>query len=197
MFYNTHTDNIPKDNPVLNIEEVALPVVGFEEYYEVSSLGRVSNYRKIMTAYVINSGYEVIDFRINNNRHKRLVHRIVAEAFIPNPECKKEVNHKDGNKRNNAVDNLEWVTSSENKQHAINTGLREYNNPTVGKKLGKHSKFFNVTYDKARNKWHASVRANNKTHYQKRFDNEIDAAKHVNWILDTLGLNDRPRNIFS
>lgn len=59
-------------------------------------------------------------------KHKRLyLHRLVAETFIPNPEGKAEVNHKDGNKLNNNLENLEWVTRGENLQHAYDTGLRE------------------------------------------------------------------------
>ncbi len=182
---------------MLNTEEIALPVVGFEDFYEVSSKGQISNYRKILSPFVNNSGYLVIDLKVNGSRSKKLVHRLVAETFLGNPLNKKEVNHKDGNKLNNSIENLEWVTSSENKKHALQTGLKIYNIPTKGKKLGKASKYHNVSYDKSRDKWIGSIREANQTLYQKRFDTEIEAAKHVNWIIDTLNLSDRPKNIFS
>jgi hypothetical protein len=60
----------------------------------------------------------------NNDRKYFLIHRLVAQTFIPNPENKPEVNHKDGNKHNCYYKNLEWVTPSENKQHAFDTGLK-------------------------------------------------------------------------
>lgn len=55
--------------------------------------------------------------------HRYFVHRLVAEKYIPNPENKLQINHKDGNKLNNCIDNLEWVTNQENRTHAITTGL--------------------------------------------------------------------------
>lgn len=176
------------------IHEIWKPVNGFEKYYQISNLGRVSNYRKILKTYTINSGYEMVKFTIKNKRTSKLIHRLVAEAFLENPENKKEVNHVNGNKLLNHSTNLEWCTSSENKLHAFNTGLRIYNVPTKGKKIGKQSKYHNVTYDKSRNKWVASVRHNKKNYYTQRFNTEIEAAKHVNKILDILKLDDRPRN---
>ena len=70
------------------------------------------------------SGYKVVYFKKGNTKTSKQVHRLVAQAFIPNPENKPQVNHIDGNKHNNNVDNLEWVTVSENAIHALNTGLR-------------------------------------------------------------------------
>lgn len=196
MGYNTHNLNIPKDNPVLNVtQETFLPLPGFEGIYTVSSLGYLHNGRKALVPYQINSGYLCVKLHNNKRRTSVLVHRMVANAFLPNPQCKNEVNHKDGNKQNNAVTNLEWVTSAENKQHAWKAGVYQIGAPTKGQKLGKHSKFHNVTFDTSRQKWVGCVRHEKTNHFPKRFLVEEDAARHVNWILDTLGLQDRPRNL--
>ena len=63
---------------------------------------------------------------INGKQNNLFVHRLVAECFIANPNFKSEVNHKDGNKLNNHVSNLEWVTREENIQHMYDTGLKKY-----------------------------------------------------------------------
>lgn len=107
------------------MKEYWKPVVGYENLYEVSNLGKVrslnfdgSNKTKIMTPYDVH-GYKRIRIFKNKVPRSTGVHRLVAEAFICNPDKKEFVNHKDGNKSNNSVDNLEWATHSENTLHAF------------------------------------------------------------------------------
>ena len=78
-------------------------------------------------------GYLEIWLTIDGKQIRKLVHRLVAKEFIPNPLDKPEVNHIDGNKQNNRVDNLEWVTGSENKRHAFLTGLNDRKSYNAGK----------------------------------------------------------------
>lgn len=78
--------------------------------------------------------YEQVDLYKDGKRTTKAVHILVAEAFIPNPDNKPEVNHKDGNKHNNRVDNLEWVTHKENCEHAWRTGLSKPSRSMLGKK---------------------------------------------------------------
>lgn len=181
---------------MLNSEqEIWKPVKGYEGKYFVSSLGKVANNQKVLSNHRINSGYVIVSLTKDSTQSTKLIHRIVAEAFLDNPDNKPEVNHKDGVKTNNRLDNLEWCTSSENKRHALDSGLKVYNKPSTGIKLGRHSEYYNVTYDRARGKWTATIRVNSKNMFAKRFDSEHDAALHVNWIIDKLGLVDRPKNI--
>lgn len=119
---------------------------GYEGYYQVSNLGRVRSLNryvkanksggirllkgKIMKLTKIkgrddsDNRYVVVNLRREGEGKVHQVHRLVAEAFIPNPDNSPIPNHIDGNKDNNCVDNLEWCTYSENNKHALDTGLR-------------------------------------------------------------------------
>ncbi len=92
------------------------------EIYEVSSCGRVRrNGTKYLSGSINNRGYIRYDLCLNGKRIAKSAHRLVADAFIPNPEDKPFINHIDGDRTNNNVDNLEWATNQENLSHAYST----------------------------------------------------------------------------
>lgn len=186
--------------------EIWKDIPNYEGHYQVSNFGRVrgikdphGNYREyIRTPYKHKNGYLFLGLWKENNATAFSVHRLVALAFLPNPNDLPEVNHKDGIKTNNYIDNLEWVSTSENRKHAWDAGLRcrqAQSNTMKGRKYSNKSKYHNVSYDSNRDKWIASIKVDRKTTGQKRFSNEKDAAKHVNYLLDLHSITDRPRNI--
>lgn len=93
--------------------------------YQVSPAGVVTRNGKVIKP-TLSSGYLAYSESINNIKKSVHVHRKVAEYYIPNPLNKPCINHIDGNKLNNAVSNLEWVTYKENSQHASKLGLNDY-----------------------------------------------------------------------
>lgn len=118
------------------MEEIWKPVKNYEKYYEVSNLGRIKSLarnvfwknrggniisrqdsEKIISPDILQTGYVRVRLRVCGNVKAYAVHRLVAEHFIDNPYGKPCVNHKDGNRINNKVDNLEWCTYSENNLH--------------------------------------------------------------------------------
>jgi len=117
------------------MEEIWKNVVGYEGFYEVSNFGnikRVGGFRGVNKAYLDNyylkhkdngKGYFRVKLSVNSQPKMIMVHRIIAEAFLPMIKNKNIVNHKDGNKKNNALLNLEWCTQSENCIHASKIGL--------------------------------------------------------------------------
>lgn len=128
------------------MKEMWKDIAGYEGKYQISSLGKVKifNYKntknvRIMKDFIDGRGYIRACLCKNGIGKFYSVHRLVAEAFIPNPENKITVNHKDGNKLNNKVDNLEWNTYAENNIHAIVNNLRP-------RKLGKDNLTSKIIY---------------------------------------------------
>lgn len=98
--------------------EVWKPIKDFEDY-EVSDCGRVRNKDgRTLKPYVNHKGYLKVGLFKSGKCHKKRVHRLVAEAFIENPHDYPQVNHKDENKKNNRVDNLEWCTNQQNQDYS-------------------------------------------------------------------------------
>lgn len=107
------------------MEEIWLDIEGYEGKYMVSNLGRVkslnycnSNKERIMSLGNNGNGYLYASLQINHKRKNIYVHRLVAKSFIPNPNKFPVINHKDENKQNNCVDNLEWCTQKFNTRYS-------------------------------------------------------------------------------
>lgn len=118
----TIENGIPYEERPQGIERA---VVGYEGLYSVDIYGNIRNLRsgKTIKHYVNEYGYHNVYLRKDGESKGKRVNRLVATAFIPNPLNKPQVNHIDGDKDNNNVWNLEWVTNKENSIHAGETGL--------------------------------------------------------------------------
>lgn len=119
-------------------EEIWKPIVGYEGFYEVSNKGRVRSLKRkvsnghgfyikegrVLAMSKTTTGYWKVELKKSGEKRRSMkVHRLVAFAFIPNPENKPNINHIDGNPLNNEVENLEWCTQKENLLHATRNGL--------------------------------------------------------------------------
>lgn len=130
------------------MNEVWKTISGYESRYEVSNLGRVRSIPRYVdnhtgeklikgreiSQHINKRGYVIVSLNKESKRKTYKVHRLVAEAFIENPFNKPQVNHIDGDKTNNRVDNLEWNDNSENQLHAYRTGLHKPSNKSGKRK---------------------------------------------------------------
>ena len=143
-------------------EELWKPISGYEGIYEVSSLGRVRSLDRVVVDYrgieksvggkilkpgVTNKGYYIVSLNSVDKRHTLTVHRLVANAFVPNLDNKPQVNHINGIKTDNRICNLEWLTNEENMKHAINNGLANKG----GRKKGSQNKKITICSKKSNN----------------------------------------------
>ena len=113
------------------MQEIWKDIEGYEGLYQVSSLGSIRNKKMNLKQSYDRNKYRVITLCKNGIQKKYRVNRIVAIAFIPNNYNKAQVNHIDGNKENNCVNNLEWVTNKENMDHALKTGLISHSSKKI------------------------------------------------------------------
>lgn len=180
------------------MEEVWRDIQGYEGLYQVSNLGRVRSLDrwvdrtnqpgyflqgKILKPRTGKNGYKYVVLCSRCEHRTFTIHRLVALAFVSNPNGFNVVNHIDGNKTNNAVDNIEWCSYSENTLHAIKEGLfkpeksantmrsqlRQNKNNTSGTK--------GVYFNKKLRKWQAYIRVNYKMIYLGVYENKEDAIK--------------------
>ena len=126
------------------MEEIWKDIKGFEGRYQISNYGNVKSLRycgrneiRNLVPKVNNKGYEWVELIVNGKKNYRQIHRLVAEAFIPNTNNDPIVNHKDENPRNNRVDNLEWCDYKYNSRYYINLHRNDPNNKSfIGRASG-------------------------------------------------------------
>ena len=130
-----------KDNAINISEEIWKPIPNYDGYYEASNIGRIRSVARIgkrgkglgiypsviLKPSLGEWGYEQVSLRKEGKKRTMRVNRLVAQTFIPNPDNLPQVNHIDGVKTNNRVDNLEWCNSSQNMIHCFSNGLSDWN----------------------------------------------------------------------
>lgn len=168
------------------MKELWLPIDGCD-FFEVSNLGRVKSLPRPKTPKenILKGGlcskkkYRHVNIKTNNSKVRfASVHRLVASAFLPNPNGYKFVNHKNSNSQDNTIDNLEWCTSRENNSH-------------MRMKMKGSSKYVGVHFNKDRNKYYSTIKVNGKVYFLGRFKKEEDAAEAYIKALNKFGIQNR------
>ena len=127
------------------------PIKGYEGLYEISNYGDIRSYTKrsngkLLKPQISRKGYLTVMLYKDSVVKCLKIHRLVAQAFLPNPDNLPQINHKDENKRNNDVNNLEWCTNeynhnygSRNKRSGVNAGISNTNNPLTSKSIKQYT----------------------------------------------------------
>jgi hypothetical protein len=151
------------------MKEIWKPVKDYEDLYAVSSFGRVANLNtgKILKPHFNHNGYSVVQLYKDKKAKTKRIHRLVAEAFIPNPKNFPEVDHIKPDKQNNTVSNLRWASGS------LNTRNREYS-------VKAKSQYNGVIPIKNGTKYQTNIFINGKTKHIGIFTDEKEAAKAFN-----------------
>jgi hypothetical protein len=145
--------------------EIWKDIKGYEDSYQISNMGRVKSKERqvkfgtgskviklqLMKQTINKYGYNDIMFSRIGKKKNISIHRLVALAFIPNPENKSQINHKDGNKLNNGVSNLEWNSPAENVRHSIINGLENHLGENNNNSKLRDSDVINVKKDISNN----------------------------------------------
>jgi len=190
--------NINLDWSCFWANEMWKPVDGYETEYSISTYGRVkaleritrngknsimTNKEKIMRYSIQNTGYYTIILTINGNKKNILIHRLMCINFIPNPDNKKCVDHIDGNKLNNKLENLRWATPSENLMNK--------------KKKGNTTSIYKGVYcDKRTNKWISRVNINGTSMWYGTHNTENEAGiAYNNKAIELFGTFAKINNI--
>lgn len=152
------------------MEEIFVPIKGYEGVYDVSNLGRVYSHHTwnnvingIIKPILMKVGYYGYSLSLNDKSKVHYMHRLIAQHFIDNPNGYKFVDHIDGNRLNNSIDNLRWCTKRQNETFRNS------------RKLNYSSKYTGVCYDKYWNMYKASTRLNGKTYNIGTYKTEEEA----------------------
>lgn len=148
--------------------------------YMVSDCGEIIslNINKPICQWVDNVGYLQVNLRKEGKKYYKRVHRIVAETFIPNPLNLPQVNHKDGNKRNNNIDNLEWTNNKQNTLHGYQNNLYHSNKRSIKIEVFDKNNTYINTYKSIR-ETAEKLNINRKTLSRILFDNKINNYNYI------------------
>ncbi len=170
--------------------EIWKDIKGYEGFYQISNYGQVKSMNrsvKYSNGKIVKyksklrnascSEYRLISLSKNGNVKVFKISRLVAMHFLPKIKYKNIVNHKDGNKYNDHVSNLEWCNNSENVLHAVKNNLTKTKNKVSG-----------VFFEERRNKWAAYLYRNNKNIFIGRYENYEDAVYNRNLVLNKINI---------